>query len=239
MEHAETAVDARLAYTCCRIMIDNPTVGALAIAAVLAYFLGSLPTAYVAGRLYGKNIFAVGSRQAGATNVFREVSHSAGVAVTIIDSAKGLLGIVVARMLGLDGVWLMLPASAVILGHWNSPFTRFRGGDGVSSFTGVALGLTPVATAVSFFVAVLISLRFNSRLEHPSLWGAVGGYATYLVVLLSGWIIIDSFVVLGIAGLGIAILLHSMTYRYRNVGPREAEPVAAEPELDPVKRRSP
>lgn len=202
-------------------MPDTPDISILAISAVVAYFLGSLPTAYFAGRLYGKDIFHIGTRQAGATNVWREVTHSAGVAVFLVDSAKGLAAIMIARNMGLDDVWLLLPASAVILGHWNSPFTLFRGGDGVSSLTGVVLGITPLAALPAYLVIGFITLRFNSRFEHPTLSGAVIGYLVYLASTLSPLVPVTPNVVFGVTALGIAILLHSMVYHRRRLGPAE------------------
>jgi glycerol-3-phosphate acyltransferase PlsY len=198
-------------------MTDSMTIGSLAVSAVIAYFLGSLPTAYVAARLYGKDIFNIGTRQAGATNVWREVSHSAGVAVFLIDSAKGLMAMIISRSLGLDAVWLLLPASAVILGHWNSPLTRFRGGDGVSSLTGVVLGITPFAVLPAYFLIGFITLAFNAKLDHPTLWGAVGGYLLYLVLTLGNITPVEPLVVFGVTGLGIGILLHSTAYHKRRL----------------------
>jgi len=125
----------------------NPevTFNTFLISAVVAYAMGAIPVAYIAGRLYGVNIFEVGSRQAGATNVFREVSRKAGFAVTIIDGTKGLLAILLVRQFGLDGAELLVPAIAAIAGHWNSPFTKFKGGDGVLSMMGTGLGIAPLA----------------------------------------------------------------------------------------------
>ena len=217
-------------------MTDSFTIAELAVSAIIAYFLGSLPTAYVAGRLNGKDIFSIGSRQAGATNVWREVSRKAGIAVFLIDSTKGLIAMISARLLGLDGVWLLLPASAVILGHWNSPLTRFRGGDGVSSLTGVILGINPVAALVPYFVIGFITIRFNSRLDHPTLWGAVAGYLLYvgMALALPGPFAVEPLAVLGVTGLGIAIMLHSMTYHRRHMGDpaEEAATVIEERRID-------
>jgi glycerol-3-phosphate acyltransferase PlsY len=218
-------------------MPDTPVISVLAISALVAYFLGSLPTAYVAGRLYGKDIFQVGSRQAGATNVWREISNTTGVVVFFIDSAKGLAAILIARSMGLDDVWLLLPASAVILGPWNSPFTRLRGGDGVSSLTGVVLGITPVAAIPAYVVIGFITLRFNSRFEHPTLWGAALGYLVYLVSTLSPLVPVTPVVVFGITGLGIAILLHSMVYHRNRLAPeaharRSDDPFGKPPEFE-------
>ena len=73
------------------------------LSAAIAYVLGAIPTAYISGRAFGVNVFEVGSRQAGATNVFREVNRMVGVAVMIVDSTKGLAAIIVARIIGLEG----------------------------------------------------------------------------------------------------------------------------------------
>ena len=215
-------------------MTDAPTISLLAIAAVIAYFLGSVPTAYLAGKLYGKDIFNVGSRQAGATNVWREVSRTAGIAVFLVDSAKGLGAILVARWLGVEGASLMLPSSAVILGHWNSPFTRFRGGDGVSSLTGVVLGINALTALPAFLIVAFVTLRFNSRLEHPTLWGAMFGYMLYIVAALTPIAPVEPVVVFGITGLGLAILLHSMVYHHRRMGVQQEHIQAAE---EPKERR--
>ena len=206
-------------------MVVNLNIFDLIVLAAIAYFLGSLPTAYIAARMYGKDIFSIGSRQAGATNVWREVSHNAGITVMIIDSTKGLLSVILARLFfDLDGIWLMLPASAVIIGHWNSPFTRFRGGDGVSSLTGVALGITPVASLISFFVIGFVTLRFNSKFSHPTIWGGLSGFCVYVLLIFSPWMEVDPFVILGLTGLALCILLHSVTYHQKHIGSNKGKP---------------
>lgn len=214
-------------------MIANPNIFDLVVSASVAYFLGSLPTAYIAARIYGKDIFSIGSRQAGATNVWREVSHNAGVAVMIIDSAKGLIGVIIARLFfDLDGIWLMLPASAIIIGHWNSPFTKFRGGDGVSSLTGVALGITPVASLVSFFVIGFVTIRFNSKFSHPTIWGALSGFCVYVLLIFTPWVKVDPFVILGLTGLALCILLHSVTYHHKHIGSKNGKLEKTDTQLD-------
>jgi len=214
-------------------MPDNLTYGSLLASAAIAYLLGAFPIAYIAGRFYGVNVFAVGTRQAGATNVWRQVSRKAGITVFFIDSSKGLAGVLIARLgFGLEGAWLLLPSSAIILGHWNSPFTRFRGGDGVSSLTGVGLGLMPWLLLPSYILIAVITLGFNSRLNHPTLWGATAGYVLFLLISFSPYFKSDPALVLGMTALGIAILLHSLTYHRKHIedGGYAVEPVEADDE---------
>ena len=62
-----------------------------AIALIAAYLLGSIPFALIAGRLNGIDLRAVGSGNLGATNVFRTLGRSWGIAVMVLDIAKGCL----------------------------------------------------------------------------------------------------------------------------------------------------
>ena len=186
------------------------------LAAVIAYALGAIPVAYVAGRLNGIDIFTVGSRQAGATNVFREVSHTAGIAVTIIDGTKGLLAILLVRQLGLTGAELLVPAVAAIAGHWNSPFTRFKGGDGVLSMMGTAIGIAWIPILVPITLAAAIALGLNSKLSHPSLWAGVAGFLLFIGLSFTPSSNTEPEVVYGLTGLGLGVMLHSMYFHRRH-----------------------
>ncbi len=65
---------------------------------VLGYFLGSIPTAYIAGHLLkGRDIRQMGDGNAGARNAFHELGAKVGVAVGIIDAGKGALAVLIAQ----------------------------------------------------------------------------------------------------------------------------------------------
>ena len=147
---------------------------------LIAYALGALPVAYTIGRINGINVFEVGSHQAGATNIWREVSRKQGVIVTAVDAIKGLTAILLARHMGLEGAELLIPAGAAIAGHWNSPFTKFKGGDGVVTLMGVAIGIVPLAKIAPLSLDLLIAVSLNSKLSHPSLWGGEFSATCYL-----------------------------------------------------------
>lgn len=186
------------------------------LSAVIAYAMGAIPVAYLAGRLYGVNIFKVGSRQAGATNVWREVSRTAGGLVTVIDGTKGLLAIIIVRQLGLDGAELLVPAVATIAGHWNSPFTRFKGGDGVLSMMGASIGIAPLALLGPLVLAAAIAVGLNSKLNHPSLWGGAAGFLLFIALSFMPSANTDPSVVYGLTGLGVGVMLHSMYFHRRH-----------------------
>jgi acyl-phosphate glycerol 3-phosphate acyltransferase len=186
------------------------------IAAAIAFGFGAVPVAYTIGRLNGVNVFKVGSRQAGATNIWREVSRKQGILVTLIDWAKGLTAILMARQLGLEGAELLVPTAAAIAGHWNSPFTKFKGGDGVVTLMGTSMGIAPVVVFIGLALGAVISIGFNSKFSHPSLWGGIVGYTTFIALSFRPNSNIDPNVVYGLTGIGIAILLHSMYFHKRH-----------------------
>ena len=149
----------------------------LLTAIVVGYLIGALPLAVRVSRRQGIDIFTVGTRLAGASNVLKRVGKVPAFLVLIGDLAKGVLAVIVARLLGLEGSWVLLPATAAIFGHWNSVFTGFRGGDGLATLGGVIIALFPLAGAVSVAIAGVISLG-GQRIPYPSLLSVVIGYST-------------------------------------------------------------
>jgi glycerol-3-phosphate acyltransferase PlsY len=140
--------------------------GVLYLAA--AYLMGSLPTGYLAGRwLKGMDIRTAGSGNTGATNVFRLLGPKAGIAVLLIDMAKGCLAVTwLAGAFGLSraGWHPLAGALAVVLGHNYTCFLRFKGGKGVATSAGVLFGLAPYSATVCLltFAAAFAATRMVS-----------------------------------------------------------------------------
>lgn len=132
---------------------------------VLGYFLGAIPTAYIAGRiLKGVDIRQVGDKNAGAANAFRQLGAGAGIAVGIIDAGKGALAILIARAAGISQIAIMSVGIAAIMGHNWPVFIGFMGGRGVSTAIGVLLTLiTPPMLIVAgpAIFALLIKRSVN------------------------------------------------------------------------------
>jgi len=102
-----------------------------------AYFLGSVPfSRWVAARATGVDVLREGTRNPGASNVWRLAGRRAGVAAGLADFLKGLLPILVARWLGLEPGWQMAAGVSAILGHDYSLFLAFHGGKGGASTLG-------------------------------------------------------------------------------------------------------
>jgi glycerol-3-phosphate acyltransferase PlsY len=128
---------------------------------VASYLLGAVPTSYLAGRLFrGIDLREHGSRNLGATNLYRVLGWRFAIPVGLLDAAKGLIPVVVfaPRVSGSEVFALVCGLTAVV-GHVFSIFVGFKGGKGVATAAGVMLGLTPVALAVAAAVwAMLVFL---------------------------------------------------------------------------------
>ena len=136
------------------------------IAVVVGYLLGSIPCAYLAGRLVkGVDIRRVGGRNMGALNVMREVGAVAGWAVLLADMGKGALAVLIAQWLGVSVIIVFVAGFAAVVGHDWPAFLGFKGGRGAATTMGVLLALAPVEFAISFAIVVIVVLvTSNPRL---------------------------------------------------------------------------
>lgn len=116
-----------------------------------AYLLGATPTAYLAGRLArGIDLREHGSRNLGATNVYRVLGWRWAIPVALVDVAKGAIPVALfARWAGMDPWGAVALGIAAVLGHVFSPYMGFRGGKGVATALGMFLALAPLAVAIA------------------------------------------------------------------------------------------
>ena len=141
----------------------------------LSYLLGSLPFAYLLSLIFKKNIFYLGTMQAGATNVWREVNKPLGLIVFFLDVIKGFISIYFSKKIGINDQLIIIPALLTIIGHWNSPFTKLRGGDGLSTFIGIGLGISVALVLPMYVVGFIVAFIIRLRFKHPTIIaGSVG-----------------------------------------------------------------
>jgi len=121
---------------------------------VAAYLLGATPTSYIAGRLgRGIDLREHGSKNLGATNVYRILGWKYAIPVALVDIAKGAIPVLFAPSTPYP--WLPLAAGgAAVLGHMFSPYVRFKGGKGVATAAGMFLALAPLAVLIAIAVWV-------------------------------------------------------------------------------------
>ncbi len=122
---------------------------------VVAYLLGTLPSAQLVAGRRGVDPTTEGSGNPGATNVYRTAGRRAGVAVFVADAGKGAMA--AALGLAIDGRPLGLACwAAATIGHVLPVWRRFRGGKGVATGGGGSVVLFPVVgvLTVVLFAAV-------------------------------------------------------------------------------------
>ena len=156
---------------------------------VLAYFLGSLPTGYIVGRMAGIDIREQGSGSTGATNVWRCVGPAAGLSVFAVDFAKGSVAVwlmqninlLAKQLLGTTtevlapdlGQWFVIGAGILVLtGHSRSIWLGFKGGKAVATGLGIVFTLNFLAGCIGFGTW-LLTLAIWRTVSISSLCGAV------------------------------------------------------------------
>ena len=116
-----------------------------------AYLLGATPTAYLAGRLArGIDLREHGSRNLGATNVYRVLGWAWAIPVALIDIAKGAVPVALFVRWAEPEPWLAIAVGiAAVLGHMFSPYVGFKGGKGVATAAGMFVALAPLAVVIA------------------------------------------------------------------------------------------
>ena len=146
----------------------------LVLLTVGAYFVGAAPASYVAGWLKGIDLRQQGSKNLGATNVYRVLGWRYALPVALFDVAKGAVPVLLFPRWGGDR-WEWFPAvlgAVAVLGHVFSPFVGFKGGKGVATAAGVFLALAPVAVAITLPVWA-VSLWLTGYVSLSSLIAAI------------------------------------------------------------------
>jgi glycerol-3-phosphate acyltransferase PlsY len=143
----------------------------IAILLILAYLIGSVPTAvWVSKWVYGIDIREHGSGNAGATNAFRILGAKAGSGVMLGDMLKGFLAVKLSMLspfpvLSEPFVNLQIFLGlAAVLGHIFPIWAEFRGGKGIATLFGMILSIHPIValSLVMVFFLMLLLTRYVS-----------------------------------------------------------------------------
>lgn len=173
--------------------------------AVGAYLLGSVPFAYLAGRLArGIDIRRYGSGNVGGANVWATVGRRCAVATVVLDISKGAVPVLIARWLGLGLLAQVVGGWAAVAGHNWSIYLRFTGGRGAGTGLGALAALAPGLTVV-FAGASLVLLAL---LRNPPLTMGVSA------VFLPMWSVLlgePQLITLGCVGLVALIVARRLT----------------------------
>lgn len=155
---------------------------------IASYLIGSIPNGYIVGKVYGIDIRQFGSKNIGATNVYRVLGPRPAFWVFITDAAKGVVGVYIGLIGMGTPVAALVGGIGSIVGHNWSAFLGFKGGRGVATALGVIAILMPKVTAIVFLVWLIIvyTTRYVSLgsivaafIAPPLIW-AMGEQLEYL-----------------------------------------------------------
>ena len=153
------------------------------LTALAAYLLGSIPFGYLMAKAKGIDIRSVGSGNIGATNAMRVLGKPAGIAVLLLDAAKGFAAVawLTPMIFNQFDIWLhhhfsgssdyfqyqsvelqtrffVLAGVSAVLGHNYTCWLKFKGGKGIATTAGVYLALAPWALLIALVVFILALL---------------------------------------------------------------------------------
>lgn len=166
------------------------------VVVVVAYLLGTFPSAEIIASKYGKEITKVGSGNPGASNVIRELGWKAGMSVFLLDMAKAAIAVGIAwAVIGEQRNALCYAAMCgAIVGHVAPIFRKFKGGKGVASGGGAMFVLFPAVSAV-LFVSWFVISKLTRKASVASLMITI---ATPIGMLIDGAEAWELYVVLGV-----------------------------------------
>ena len=134
---------------------------------MLAYVLGSIPSAvWIGKKYYGIDIREHGSKNAGTTNMLRVLGKRAAIPVFILDFFKGFAAVSLFSLLryddGINDAWMInlkiLGVFAAVIGHIFPIFANFKGGKGVATLVGAVTGIYPQIVLLCFAAWMLVFL---------------------------------------------------------------------------------
>ncbi|MCK5077571.1 MAG: glycerol-3-phosphate 1-O-acyltransferase PlsY, partial [Calditrichia bacterium] len=152
---------------------------------------GSIPTAIIVSKyIMKKDVREHGSKNAGATNVFRVLGWKPGLFVLLFDIAKGLIAtILIYKLFPVDfniaPVYLkMIAGISAVFGHIWTVFAKFKGGKGVATGAGMLIGLAPKVV----FVCILIFIMTVALTKMVSAGSIVAAISFFLVLLFDKFV---------------------------------------------------
>jgi len=163
---------------------------------IFAYLLGSVPTGVILARAFSDvDPRTQGSKNIGATNIYRTAGKKLGVITLLGDILKGLIPVVIARSILDSPFWVGAVALAAFLGHLYPIYLKFKGGKGIATGLGAFLALAPLAAILSFLV--FAAVVYKSRYISLGSLTATAAFPILLALLHSPAIYIPFAVVIG------------------------------------------
>ena len=165
-----------------------------AVLIIASYLLGSVPFSLIIAKAHGKDLRKIGSGNIGATNLSRAVGRKWAYFCFILDVSKGLIPMLItAGFISSEPgtaelfLWLIVGVAAVT-GHILPIYLRFKGGKGVATSFGVALGLWPYYTicAVAAFAVWIVVVLIWRYISLGSIIASIAFPVTLIVIITAG-----------------------------------------------------
>lgn len=173
------------------------------ISILIAYMLGSIPFGKIITKLLtGEDITKTGSKNIGATNVYRTVSKKAGLLVLLLDGIKPIIAQIIIYYFFAQFYqnYKFLYFLTSIIGHIFPIWLMFKGGKGVACFFGGYLIITPIPTLIAMAVwlltvkitktsslGALISIFLLTIYQIVSNYGSLNKITIFTIMLLIFW----------------------------------------------------
>ena len=162
----------------------------------LCYLMGAIPFGLLISRLVRRiDVREYGSGNTGASNVLRAAGVGPALAVLVLDTGKGVLAVVLARMIDPSPSLVVAAALAVLIGHNWSVFLRFRGGKGSATGIGSFCAMSPLAG----LIMLAVGLPFIALFRYVSLGTIIGAVTAVVSMILLA--ILDPSLPLGVSSL--------------------------------------
>ncbi len=130
--------------------------------ALFGYLLGSVPTGVLLTKFFSKvDPRKVGSKNIGATNIFRTAGKALGILTLVGDVLKGMIPIGIAIQFNVSDLWIAIAGLSAFLGHIFPIFLGFKGGKGVATALGVYVVISPIAVLIEFLLFAGIVWRWR------------------------------------------------------------------------------
>ncbi len=182
------------------------------IAVIVAYLLGSIPSAYIITRLAtGKDIRQLGGGNVGARNVFREVGLGAAIPVVIFDVGKGAASVAIAYLLlgfpslqqiSIPQMFVLLAGLAAVSGHMWSIYLKFTGGNGLAATIGILSVLMTRELLIALAITLLLMVITRNTVLSVNI-------SLLLSVPISAWFLEKSWLLVGFSLIvAVVLVLH-------------------------------
>jgi glycerol-3-phosphate acyltransferase PlsY len=155
-----------------------------------AYLLGSVPFALILAKAHGKDLRRIGSGNIGSTNLSRAIGKKWGYFCFALDVLKGLVPMSTASVIlpsepeTMELFFVLSAGAAAVLGHIFPVYLGFKGGKGVATSFGIALGLYPYYT-ICAVVAIIIWIATVCMWRYISLASVIAAFCFPLTLIIS------------------------------------------------------